>query len=86
MVINTEWGNLQMDNYRNAFDVIIDKATGNPGLQTFEKMISGLYLGEICRTTILHPSVARALKPQTLAHPNPDPNPDPNPNPNPNPI
>ena len=64
--------------------MIIDKATGNPGLQTFEKMISGLYLGEICRTTILHPSVARALKPQTRPHP--DPNPDPNPNPNPNPI
>jgi len=67
MVINTEWGNLQMDNYRNAFDVIIDKATGNPGLQTFEKMISGLYLGEICRTTILHPSVARGFSPEAAA-------------------
>lgn len=67
MVINTEWGNLQMDGYRNVFDVIIDEATSNPGVQTFEKMISGLYLGEICRTSILHPSVARGFSPAAAA-------------------
>jgi len=63
MVINTEWGNLQMEGYRNIFDRSIDAATANPGVQTFEKMISGLYLGEICRTSILHPSVARGFSP-----------------------
>ena len=41
-MINTEWGNLQMAGYRNVFDEIIDEATANPGVQTFEKMISGL--------------------------------------------
>ena len=61
MVINTEWGNLQMASYMNAFDKSVDAGTVNPGLQTFEKMISGMYLGEICRTTLLHPSVARGF-------------------------
>ncbi len=48
MLINTEWGNfnkIRMTKY----DVILDEATNNPGEQRMEKMISGMYLGEIAR-------------------------------------
>ncbi len=48
MIINTEWGNfnkLSMTDY----DAKLDKATNNPGRQRMEKMISGMYLGEVSR-------------------------------------
>lgn len=48
MIINTEWGNfdkLEMTDY----DQRLDKATNNPSKQRMEKMISGMYLGEIAR-------------------------------------
>merc|ERR1719198_753354 len=58
MVINTEWGNLDMRAYMNAYDVAIDAASDAPGLQTFEKMISGMYLGELCRRTVIDARVS----------------------------
>lgn len=61
MVLNTEWGNLQMAAFMNGYDRAVDAATTNPGLQTFEKMISGMYLGEICRVALLDPTVARGF-------------------------
>ena len=61
MVINTEWGNLDMAASMNKFDFEIDCATSNPGLQRFEKMISGMYLGEMCRVTVLSPEVLPAF-------------------------
>ena len=33
MVINTEWGNLDMTSYMNKYDVAIDAASDTPGLQ-----------------------------------------------------
>lgn len=52
-VINTEWGafgdNGSLDFVRNKWDVEIDLGSLNVGRQKFEKMISGLYIGEICR-------------------------------------
>lgn len=48
MIINTEWGNfdkLPMTKY----DEKLDRATNNPGKQRMEKMISGMYLGEVAR-------------------------------------
>jgi hexokinase len=51
MIINTEWGNfdrLPMNDY----DGKLDKATNNPGKQRMEKMISGMYLGEIARLVL----------------------------------
>ena len=57
MVINTEWGNLDMSSVMNATDHFIDGASTNPGKQTFEKMVSGMYLGEICRVAVLSPEV-----------------------------
>jgi hexokinase len=52
MLINIEWG--AFDNEKTIlpvtkYDVTIDKATDNVGKQIFEKMTSGLYLGEITR-------------------------------------
>lgn len=51
MIINTEWGNyneeavLQLTPY----DLAVDRASKNPKKQMFEKMFSGMYLGEIVR-------------------------------------
>jgi len=52
MVINTEWGNLDMSRYQNGFDRVVDGSSANPGRQMFEKMISGMYLGEMTRVTL----------------------------------
>lgn len=56
MIINIEWG--AFDNERvvlpiTHYDTQLDRATENHGKQQFEKMISGLYLGEIARLVIL---------------------------------
>ncbi|KAI9321414.1 hypothetical protein BX666DRAFT_975096 [Dichotomocladium elegans] len=57
MVINTEWG--AFDNERivlplTTYDCKVDRESINPRQQTFEKMISGMYLGEIARNCIIH--------------------------------
>ncbi|KAI8059343.1 hexokinase-domain-containing protein [Gongronella butleri] len=56
MVINMEWG--AMDNERRVlpltvYDNKLDRESINPRQQIFEKMISGMYLGEIVRNAIL---------------------------------
>ncbi|KAJ9612136.1 hypothetical protein H2200_003733 [Cladophialophora chaetospira] len=56
MAINTEWGGF--DNNLSVleltrFDRQVDATSANPGLERFEKLISGLYLGEILRLAIL---------------------------------
>lgn len=52
-IVNTEWGafgdNGKLDFVRTSWDDEIDMASVNPGKQKFEKMISGLYIGELCR-------------------------------------
>lgn len=54
MVINCEWGAF---NHRSLpwtpYDTSIDKASPRPGQQAFEKMVAGLYLGEIFRLIIV---------------------------------
>ena len=51
MIVNTEWGNF--DKLRlNEYDMKLDKSTNNPGKQVMEKMISGMYLGEVTRLVI----------------------------------
>ncbi|CAJ0927278.1 unnamed protein product, partial [Mesorhabditis belari] len=56
MCINTEWGAFgdhgEMESLRTEFDVEVDQASINPGRQLFEKMISGMYLGEIVRVVL----------------------------------
>ncbi|KAG0588574.1 hypothetical protein KC19_2G253500 [Ceratodon purpureus] len=50
MVINMEWGNFRSPLLPRTFaDEIVDRNSVNPGDQWFEKMISGMYLGEIVR-------------------------------------
>lgn len=57
VIINTEWGALGdhgcLDFLRTEYDKQIDKASRNPGKQRFEKMISGMYLGELTRIILL---------------------------------
>lgn len=57
MIVNTEWGafgeNGCIDFIRSRYDEEIDKTSINMGKQIFEKMVSGMYLGEIVRLIIL---------------------------------
>ncbi|KAK5663323.1 hypothetical protein OQA88_3751 [Cercophora sp. LCS_1] len=56
MAINCEWGAFDNENKvlpRTPYDIIIDKDSPRPGQQAFEKMIAGLYLGEIFRLVML---------------------------------
>ncbi|KAI1854347.1 hypothetical protein JX265_012516 [Neoarthrinium moseri] len=56
MVINTEWGSF--DNQLNilpntSYDIELDQKSVNPGIQMFEKRVSGMFLGEIVRLVIV---------------------------------
>ncbi|KAF2402176.1 hypothetical protein EJ06DRAFT_554859 [Trichodelitschia bisporula] len=56
MAINCEWGAFDNERVilpRTPYDVIIDKDSPRPGQQTFEKMVAGLYLGELFRLVLL---------------------------------
>lgn len=46
-IINTESGGMGQG-YRGKLDIRFDKTTVNPGVNKFEKMISGAYLGPLC--------------------------------------
>ncbi|CCF52284.1 hypothetical protein NDA11_007405 [Ustilago hordei] len=57
MVVNTEWGGF--DDQRKAlpvtiFDNKVDRESIRPRNHIFEKMISGMYLGEVARCVLLH--------------------------------
>ena len=53
IVINTEWGSFADRNTgllpRTFYDNRVNRQSVNPGVHVFEKMVSGLYLGEIAR-------------------------------------
>ncbi|KAM7257764.1 hypothetical protein ACFE04_013505 [Oxalis oulophora] len=54
MVINMEWGNFRSSHLPlTEYDVALDAESLNPGEQIFEKIISGMYLGEIVRRVLL---------------------------------
>lgn len=57
MIINTEWGafgdNKELDFIRTKWDEAVDSGSLNPGKQTFEKMISGMYMGELTRQVLV---------------------------------
>ena len=57
MLINTEWGafgdNGELDFIRTKWDKQVDEMSVNPGKQIFEKMISGMYMGEIVRRILI---------------------------------
>lgn len=57
MVINTEWGSF--DNQLNVlpttpWDSQLDRESVNPGIQMFEKRVSGMFLGEILRLVLVN--------------------------------
>lgn len=56
MIVNTEWGSF--DNHLSVlpntpYDRSLDADSNNPGVQMFEKRISGMFLGEILRRAIM---------------------------------
>lgn len=56
IAINCEYGAFDNEHVvlpRTPYDVIIDNDSPRPGQQAFEKMISGLYLGEIFRLVLV---------------------------------
>ena len=54
MIVNTEWGGFKAESLpRLPADEAVDAASVNPGAQTFEKLISGLYLGRIAAQLLL---------------------------------
>ncbi|XP_038161004.1 hexokinase-4-like [Cyprinodon tularosa] len=56
MCINTEWGGFgddgSLEDILTEFDKVVDKTSINPGVHIFEKMISGMYLGEVVRLVL----------------------------------
>lgn len=57
MVVNMEWGNFWSSHLpRTSYDNDLDRESPNPNDQGFEKMISGMYLGDIVRRVILRMS------------------------------
>ncbi|XP_023253503.1 hexokinase-2-like [Seriola lalandi dorsalis] len=57
MCVNMEWGafgdNGELDDFCTQFDRTVDDCSNNPGKQRYEKMISGMYLGEIVRNVLM---------------------------------
>jgi len=51
MIVNMEWGNFDLLPV-NAYDRMLDRASLHAGRQRLEKMVSGMYLGELVRLVI----------------------------------
>ncbi|KAL6620558.1 hypothetical protein ACP70R_035697 [Stipagrostis hirtigluma subsp. patula] len=74
MVINTEWGSFKSEKLPlSEYDKAMDFDSLNPGEQIYEKMISGMYLGEIVRRILLKlahdASLFGDVVPPKLEHP-----------------
>ena len=71
MIVNTEWGSFdnEMDVLPDtSYDRALDAESVNPGIQMFEKRVSGMFLGEILRRAIL--SLSRNPEVQLFADEN----------------
>lgn len=57
MCVNVEWGAFgddgELDDFFTEFDRDVDDCSNNPGKQRYEKMISGMYLGEVVRNVLM---------------------------------
>jgi len=57
VIVNTEWGAFGddgcLDFMRTQYDKEVDMISLNPGKQLFEKMISGMYMGEVARQVLV---------------------------------
>ncbi|KAL9665717.1 hypothetical protein QQ045_000514 [Rhodiola kirilowii] len=67
MVINTEWGNFRSSHLPvTELDKALDAESLNPGEQLYEKMISGMYLGEVVRRGLCKLAKEAALYGETV--------------------
>lgn len=62
MIVNMEWGNFDRLE-TNRYDRMLDAASANPRRQCLEKMVSGMYLGEIARLALREMAEAGLLFP-----------------------
>ncbi|RUS22562.1 hexokinase-domain-containing protein [Endogone sp. FLAS-F59071] len=57
MIVNTEWGAFGDDHRAflplTRYDNALNRQSSNPGIHLYEKMVSGLYLGEIVRQAMI---------------------------------
>ncbi|XP_004509202.1 probable hexokinase-like 2 protein [Cicer arietinum] len=61
-VISVEWGNFRSPHLPlTSFDTSLDAESSNPGSAIFEKLTSGMYLGEIVRRVLLKMAQETAL-------------------------
>lgn len=68
MILNTEWGSFDPDLSilpNTPYDVAVDRESVHPGIQMFEKRVSGLFLGE----TLRHALMAIAPSSETMIIP-----------------
>ncbi|RVX23948.1 putative hexokinase-like 2 protein [Vitis vinifera] len=62
MVISMDWGNFNSCHLPiTEFDTFLDAESSNPGSRIFEKLTSGMYLGEIVRRVLLKMAQETAL-------------------------
>ncbi|ORZ11476.1 hypothetical protein BCR42DRAFT_421201 [Absidia repens] len=55
MIINTEWCSFGGHHLpRNEFDIRVDEESNNQGIHLFEKMTTGMYLGELVRHVLVY--------------------------------
>jgi hexokinase len=66
LIINVEWGGFDKLPRRTEFDLEVDRASGNPNRQVLEKLVSGLYLGEIVRLASLKALSGKSYVPSFL--------------------
>ncbi|XP_058769537.1 probable hexokinase-like 2 protein [Vicia villosa] len=62
LIVSMEWGNFRSSHLPlTPFDTSLDAESSNPGNGIFEKLISGMYLGEIARRVLLEIAQEAAL-------------------------
>ncbi|KAF5202012.1 Hexokinase-1 [Thalictrum thalictroides] len=62
MVIDTRWRNFNSTHFPlTQFDIQLDAESSNPGEHNFEKLVSGMYLGEIVRRVLVKMAKETAL-------------------------
>ncbi|KAA8546632.1 hypothetical protein F0562_002629 [Nyssa sinensis] len=67
MVIDMQWGSFTSSHLPiTEFDASLDAESSNPGARIFEKLISGMYLGEIVRRVLLKMAQETALFGETV--------------------
>lgn len=68
VIVNCEWGAMgdnkelrELDKFRNEFDQEVDQSSINARSQTYEKMVAGMYIGELLRLAMIKLYKAKAL-------------------------